>query len=94
MLKSCIRGIYIHPALIKTTFTLSLCVECANMENMWEVEIPKKNDTTTTTTTTTIKKKFTGDDDDVGDDNDGLTIVRMIFDRDYCDPSTTKVTNK
>ena len=55
------------------------------MENMWEVEIPKMNDTTTTTTTT-IKKKVTGDDD-VGDDNDGVTIFRMIFDRNNCAPS-------
>jgi cytoplasmic iron level regulating protein YaaA (DUF328/UPF0246 family) len=57
------------------------CVECANGK-MWEVEIPKKNDTTMTTTRKMKKKKVTGgDDDDVGDDNDGVTFVRMIFDR-------------
>jgi cytoplasmic iron level regulating protein YaaA (DUF328/UPF0246 family) len=65
------------------------CVECANGK-MWEVEIPKKNDTTTTTTK---EKKVTGDDDDdVGDDNDGVTFVRMIFDRNNCAPSNTKLT--
>jgi hypothetical protein len=58
------------------------------MENMWEVKIPKKNDTTTTTTK---KKVITGDDDDdVGDDNDGATIVRLIFDCNNCAPSIQK----
>ena len=70
------------------------CVECANGK-MWEEEgktkkkKKKKKDTTMTTTT---KEKGSGDDDDdIDDDYGGVTVVRMIFDRN-CAPPTTKVT--
>ena len=65
------------------------CVECANGK-MWEEEekTKKKKDTTMTTTT---KEKGSGDDDDddIDDDYGGVTVVRMIFDRN-CVPPTTK----
>ena len=67
------------------------CVECANGK-MWEEEekTKKKRDTTMATTT---KEKGSGDDDDddINDDYGGVTVVRMIFDRN-CAPPSTKVT--
>jgi hypothetical protein len=58
---------------------------------MWEEEEKTKTKKDTTMTTTT-KEKGSGDDDDedIDDDYGGVTVVRMIFDRN-CAPPTTKV---
>jgi hypothetical protein len=58
---------------------------------MWE-EVEKTKKKKDTTMAMTMKEKGSGDDDDdIDDDYGGVTVVRMIFDRN-CAPPTTKVT--